>query len=387
MDADKRRFAIHAGTVLTPLEEIPDCTVVVDDGTITAVGREMTIPCGIRKIDARDKILAPGFIDVHIHGAGGHDLMEATPDAFAAVSRTLARYGTTSFFATTVTASVPATVKALDSISKWIGTGSFDGAQPLAIHMEGPFISHKRLGVHPAALVLPPTVEQFHQFFEAAGGRLGILTIAPETPGADAVIDAAQQRGVRLTMGHTDATFEQAERAIERGIRHAVHTFNAMRPFSHRDPGVIAAVLTDERIAAELIADGVHVDPAAIRLLLKSKGPEGVMLITDGVAPVGMPLGRYRLGEMDVETRDGAVKNLDGILAGSVLTLDRALRNVLGYVPMPLANLVRMATWNQAELLGLTKKGRISPGADADLVLLSRDLEVEQVFLRGKVIE
>jgi N-acetylglucosamine-6-phosphate deacetylase len=198
-------------------------------------------------------------------------------------------------------------------------------------------------------------------------------------------MDAAASLGVHVAMGHTDATFAEAQRAVGLGVRHAVHTFNAMRPFSHRDPGVIAATLLDERVAAELIADGVHVDAPAMRLLLKAKGPEGVLLVTDGVAPLGMPEGRYRLGQLDVEISGGAVRSLDGILAGSILTLDRALRNIRTCTSLPLGDLVRMATWNQAKLMGLTaRKGAIVPGADADLVLLDRGLNVQRVFLRGK---
>ncbi len=391
------RLAITAGVVLAPppesgvevCGELAEATVVIEDGKISNVGRGIRIPRTARRIDALDQILTPGFIDMHVHGAGGHDLMEGSPEALATASRTLARKGTTSFFATTVTAGVPHTLEALERLGDWIGCAPSslapDGAQPLAIHMEGPFISHKRLGVHPPQHVLPPTAAQFQEFYQAAGGHLRILTMAPEVPGALEVMDAAAAQGVRVAMGHTDATFAEAQRAIGLGVRHAIHTFNAMRPFSHRDPGVIAATLLDERVAAELIADGVHVDTAAMRLLLKAKGPEGVLLITDGVAPSGMPEGRYRLGQLDVETRDGAVRSLDGILAGSILTLDRALRNLRDCTALPVRDLVRMVTWNQAKLMGITaQKGVIAPGADADLVLLDRELNVRQVFVRGK---
>ena len=391
------RLAITAGIVLAPppesgaevCGELSEATVYIEDGKIANVGPGIRVPRSARQIQAPDYILAPGFIDMHVHGAGGHDLMEGSAEAFTTVSRTLARNGTTSFYATTVTAGIPHTVQALERLGAWIGGPPTEGgAQPLAIHMEGPFISHKRLGVHPPQNVLPPTAAQFQEFYQAAGGHLRILTMAPEVPGALEVMDAAAAQGVRVAMGHTDATFAEAQRAISLGVRHAVHTFNAMRPFSHRDPGVIAATLLDERVAAELIADGVHVDIAAMRLLLKAKGPEGVMLVTDGVAPLGMPEGRYRLGQLDVEISGGAVRSLDGILAGSILTLDHAMRNLKACTALPVRDLVRMTTWNQAKLMGITKqKGVIAPGADADLVLLDRDLNVKQVFVRGKLIE
>jgi N-acetylglucosamine-6-phosphate deacetylase len=244
------------------------------------------------------------------------------------------------------------------------------------------------LGVHPPALVLPPTVGVFKQFLDAAGEQLRILTLAPEAPGASDVIDSALESGVRVAMGHTDASFQQAMDAIDRGVRHAVHTFNAMRPFTHRDPGVIAATLLDERVMAELIADGIHVHPAAIRLLLKTKGPFGILLITDGVSPMGMPEGDgYRLGEMEVSVRGGAVRNTAGTLAGSVLTLDRAIRNMRDITALPLRDLVRMATWNPASMMHITnRKGVLAPGADADVVLLTQDLTVAQVYARGREV-
>jgi N-acetylglucosamine-6-phosphate deacetylase len=400
------KLAIRAGVVIGPpiefgaaaSDEILEGIVLIDGETIEAVGRDIRIPKGTKRVDARDKICVPGFIDLHVHGAGGSDLMDATPDSLADVARTLARFGTTSFYPTTVTASMPLTLRTLERLAAWIGgaPASLHGsphnhgpvAQPLGIHMEGPFISHHRLGVHPPSMVLPPTVGVFKQFLNAAGEQLSILTLAPEMPGADEVIDRALESGVRVAMGHTDATFAQAMNAIERGVRHAVHTFNAMRPFGHRDPGVIAATLLDERVMAELIADGVHVDPAAIRLLVKAKGAIGVVLITDGVSPMGMPESDgYRLGEMEVSVRDGAVRNAEGKLAGSVLTLDRAVRNMREITALPLRDLVRMATWNPASMMHIThRKGVLAPGADADVVLLTQDLKVARVYARGREV-
>jgi N-acetylglucosamine-6-phosphate deacetylase len=396
------KLAIRAGVVIGPppefgaaaSDEILEGTVLIDGDTIEAVGRDIRIPKGAKRIDARDKICVPGFIDLHVHGAGGFDLMDATPEALSAVGRTLARFGTTSFYPTTVTASMPLTLRTLLRLGAWIGGAPASlakngpSAQPLGIHMEGPFISHLRLGVHPSSLVLPPTVSVFKQFLEAAGEQLSILTIAPEGPGASDVIDNALESGVRVAMGHTNATFDQALSAIDRGIRHAVHTFNAMRPFTHRDPGVIAATLLDDRVMAELIADGIHVDQAAIRLLVKAKGAFGIMLVTDGVSPMGMPEGgSYRLGEMEVSVRDGAVRNAEGTLAGSVLTMDRAIRNMRNITAMPLRDLVRMATWNPASMMNIThRKGVLAPGADADVVLLTQDLAVSQVYVRGREV-
>ena len=381
------KLAIHAGTVLTPEEEIPQGTVLVEDDRIVAVGREIHIPADARRLEAPDTTCVPGFIDLHVHGAGGHDLMESTPEAVAAVGRTLAAHGTTSYFPTTLTAPMPRTLAALeclgDLVRRMEGPPSKLVAQPLGIHMEGPFLNALRKGVHPAQHMLAPRNELFEDFYQAAGGTLRILTLAPEVDGTEAMMPHVLERGVLVGMGHTDANFEQAERAVELGVRHVVHMFNAMRPFAHRDPGVIAATLLDDRLSAELIADGVHVSEPAIRLLLHAKGPGGVLLVTDGLAAVGMAEGTYRLGECEITVRGSEARSRDGVLAGSVLTLDGAVRNMVRFTGLPLREVVKMATLNQARLLGLARKGRIAAGADADLVLLTGSLEVAAVCARG----
>ena len=381
------KLAIQAGTVLTPEQEIPQGTVLVEDDRIVAVGREIHIPADARRLKVPDTTCVPGFIDLHVHGAGGHDLMEGTAEAVAAVGRTLAARGTTAYFPTTLTASVPRTLAALESLGDLVRRMQSRPpeliAQPLGIHMEGPFLNPLRKGVHPAQHMLAPTPELFEDFYGAAGGALRILTLAPESEGAEPVMQRALERSVLVAMGHTDATFEQAERAVGLGVRHVIHMFNAMRPFAHRDPGVIAATLLDQRLSAELIADGVHVSEPAIRLLLRAKGPGGVLLVTDGMAAVGMPEGTYRLGEDEITVQGTEARSRDGLLAGSVLTLDRAVRNMVQFTGLPLREVVQMATLNQARLMGLERKGRIAAGADADLVLLTPSLEVAAVCARG----
>jgi N-acetylglucosamine-6-phosphate deacetylase len=388
-------LVVHASQVLTPHEAIPDGVIVIEGGTITAVGHrdEVEIPAGADDCVATGMTVAPGFVDVHIHGAGGHDVMEGTPEALRLIAETVARFGTTSFVATTVTASPEETIRSLVAIAHYIHDGQVLGpharpaAEILGIHLEGPFISKLRRGVHPENQIAAPSLELFRRFLDAADGCARMLTVAPELDGGLELVAAATAAGLVAGMGHTDATYEQARAAIDRGSRHAVHVFNAMRPFSHRDPGVLGAVLTDPEVTAEIIADGVHVAGPAMQVLLAAKSNGSVIAVSDGTAATGMGDGRYRLGNFEVEVAGGVVRNSEGKLAGSTLTLDRALRTLTA-LGVPLIEAVRMATLYPARRLGLAgKKGTLAPGADADLVVLTPDLHIAGVLTRGVGLE
>lgn len=382
---------LHVGRAFTPATELPDAGILFRDGVIEAVAprNSLTLPAGAQEIIARDKIAAPGFIDVHIHGAGGHDVMEGTESALHAISSLIGSHGTTSFVATTVTADPDAICKSSEGIARYIAqqhVKSWPGAEVLGIHFEGPFISPVRRGVHPPQWIKLPSSDLLEKFIAAAQGNALILTIAPELLGAMPCIDAARKSGMVVGMGHTDATYEQARAALAHGAHHAIHTFNAMRPFSHRDAGVIGAVLTSPEITAELIADGVHVDETAMRILLQAKGASGVILITDGISATGMPDGKYILGGLEVTVSGGVCRSSEGRLAGSTLTLDRALRNIVG-LGISLGDALRMITTNPATLLGIEhKKGTLRPNADADIVLLDEALEVTRVYTRGLLV-
>ena len=384
--------AILAGRAFTPQQEIPDAVILVEGGIITAVGRreEVPIPAGAGRYDARALTVVPGFIDVHIHGAGGHDVMEGTAEALDAVTRTVARHGTTSLVATTVTAGSEQTCRAVTGIAQWMKSSlhrSACRAEVLGIHFEGPFISPARRGVHPLEWIVPPSAEMLRTFVTAADGAARILTLAPELPRANELISAARQAGMIVSMGHTDASYAEAMAAIQHGASHAAHVFNAMRPFEHRETGVIGAVLTSPAVTAELIANGVHVDAAAMRLLLSAKGPGGIILVSDGTAATGMPDGAYRLGTFDVAVSGGVCRNAEGKLAGSTLTLDRALKNIVA-LDVKLADALAMLTANPARLLRLERrKGALIPGTDADLVLLDTDMQVKGVMTRGAGLE
>lgn len=384
--------AIYASRVLTPQDELNDAVILVEDGRITALGHrdEVTVPQGAVDYVASGMTVVPGFVDVHIHGAGGHDVMEGTPRALDKITSTVARYGTTSMVATTVTAPVDTTCKSVEGIARYIHkseqseeNAKHPRAEILGIHFEGPFISKAQRGVHPPECLAKPSTKLLDQFLQAADGLGRIITMAPELPGGLELVAHAKAAGLVVSMGHTDADYTQAREAIRAGARHATHTYNAMRPFTHRDPGVIAAVMTDPDVTAEIITDLVHVAAPAIQILLGVKGFDTVIAITDGIAAAGMPDGTYRLGTFEVTVKDGVCRNSEGKLAGSTLTLDRALRNLVS-LGVPFVDAVRMMTILPARRLGLAgKKGIIAIGSDADLVVLTPDLRVAGVMTRG----
>lgn len=382
-------IALTAAVLLTPLDKILDPIVVLRDGAIAEISsrRQRDLPVDARCVDLGDATLAPGFIDLHIHGGAGHDVMENDSVALPAVETLLFRSGVTSYYPTTVTASLDATLRALERLADAIECAKKnpvqERARPLGVHLEGPFLSHARRGVHPPDQLRKPTLELFEKFWQASRGTIRVMTIAPELEGAPEVIAEASRRHVCVSLGHSDATFEQAQHGIEAGGRHATHTFNAMRPLGHRDPGLLGAVLTDPRLTADLIVDGVHLDPAIVRLVLEAKGPGGAVLITDATAATGMPDGIYRLGTLSVEVKDGRC-TADGRLAGSVLTMDQAVRNVVHFGNRDLQAAIRLATLNPARVVGVeTQYGALRPGAAADFVVLSPDGQVRQTIGGG----
>jgi N-acetylglucosamine-6-phosphate deacetylase len=385
------KTALTASLLLTPLEQIVQPLLIVEDGRIVEVtSRAQTeVPAGARLLDFPDAVLAPGFIDIHIHGGAGHDVMNATATELESIERSLAASGVTSYFPTTVTAPLDATFVALERLASAIETVSRrapDGAmraQPLGIHLEGPFLSHAKRGVHPPEHLQAPDLQLFDRLWQAARGQVSFMTVAPELPRAEYLIAEAARRGVCVSLGHSDSTLAPVQAAIAAGARHATHTFNAMRPLDHREPGILGAVLTDNRLTADIIADGIHVHRDVVDLFLRCKGPDQAVLITDALSATGMGDGRYRLGGLEVEVHGQRCEH-QGRLAGSVLTLDRAIRNVMHFADWDLRNAVRLATLNPAHVAGVAgRKGLIAPGADADIVVLTPRGEVIQTFVGG----
>jgi N-acetylglucosamine-6-phosphate deacetylase len=383
------KTAFTAQRLFTPTEEISHPLLFVENGRITGLSsREgKAVALNTQIIDFGDVTIAPGYFDIHIHGGAGIDLMRAEASDISRFGKFLTRHGVTGYFPTTVAAPLDTTCATLDRLAKVIEAAQSNGestqAQPLGIHLEGPFLSHKRRGVHPPAYLVEPTVEIFDRLWQAARGRIRMMTIAPEIPGAMQVISEAARRGVCVSMGHSDAEMPIAQDAVTAGARHATHTFNAMRPLDHRDPGIIAEVLSDDRITADLIADGIHVSPAVVKIFLQSKGPERAVLITDAMSATGMPEGRYQLGPIEVEVKDGKA-TANGSLAGSVLTMDRAVRNVTQFSNWTLRDAVRAATLNATRAVGMSADfGALAVGAHADFIVLNSSGEVMKTVVGG----
>jgi N-acetylglucosamine-6-phosphate deacetylase len=368
---------------------LDDPVVLLEDGRVTSVTTRAAseIPTGARVLEFPGATLAPSFLDIHIHGAAGHDVMEATPEALVAVGGFLASRGTGGFLATTVTASLDATLRAVDGLAKLIAKPIGEGlAQPLGIHLEGPFLSHAKRGVQPAEHLLAPSIATFDKLFEAAHGHVRLMTLAPELPGAAELTEHATRRGVRISLGHSNATAAETRAAIAAGAVSATHTFNAMRALDHREPGILGTVLTDDAVFAELICDGVHSRPEMARLWWRAKGPKRAILVTDAMSAAGMPDGEYDLGGFAVQVVNGCAMR-EGVLAGSLLTLDRALANFVAFTGATIDEGLRLLTANPAALIGLGEKaGCVGAGRVANLVAVNAEGKLIASIVHGVAV-
>jgi N-acetylglucosamine-6-phosphate deacetylase len=353
----------------TGLLDLP--LVVIEDGRVASISSCATkdLPGNARVLDFPGATLGPAFFDVHIHGAKGHDIMEATPEALDTMSSFLASRGTGSFLATTVTAPLDATLRSLSGLAKLLARPAVAGqAHPIGIHLEGPFLSHAKRGVQPEEHLLAPDIAIFDRLFEAAEGRVRLMTMAPELPGAVELAAHATARGVRVSLGHSNATAAETRAVINAGAANATHTFNAMRPLDHREPGILGTVLTCDALYAEMICDGIHTAPEMVKLWWRSKGPERAILVTDAMSAAGMPDGEYQLGGFAVQVENGRAM-AGGVLAGSVLTLDRALTNFIEFTGAPLEQALRLLTVNPASMTRLgDQAGFVAVGQPANLV-------------------
>ena len=377
--------ALTGARILTPDEEIERGAVVIEDGRIVEVGSGVRPPprATVTALPA-GTTLAPGFVDIHVHGGGGFSLSSGDPEEIRSYARWAVAAGVTSFLASVVAATPDGGEAALRAVAGTAGPIA-DGAGLLGAHLEGPFVSPVRRGALPESWLRAPDAGLLRRFVDAAEGQLRLLTVAPELAGAGALLDEATSAGCVVALGHSDATYEQAREAFAAGARHLTHAFNAMRPFHQREPGLLGAALESAGVTVELIADGVHVHPAAARLLLLAKEAGSVVLVTDGVAPAGLPEGAFSIGGREARLSKGRVTLPDGTIAGSAATMDTVVRNVVKWGLTPLCEAVRMASEVPARVLGLEgRKGRIATGCDADLIALNEELQVAMTWVSGR---
>jgi N-acetylglucosamine-6-phosphate deacetylase len=382
---------VRAGKVVAPGGVIEDGAVRVEGGRIAAVGVAAAVVPPPQDLEPGTTVLSapvlmPGFIDLHVHGFGGRGLGDGAADAHEA-SRLVAATGVTTWYAGLGHGSgLQEVERSVAQAASVVGSRT-GGARLAGVFMEGPYISVEKRGAWPAANLRPPSVAELRRLMEAAGGSIRRVNVAPELPGALEFIRAARESGVVVSLGHSNAAYEEAVAGIEAGATIANHTFNAMSGLDHRRPGLVGAVLSRDDLLAEIILDGVHVHPAAARALFRARGAEGVVLITDGSQMTGMPDGTYARGGRSLVVAGGACRLPDGTLAGSVSTFDRDLRNAHAWLTTDLVALAAMSSGNAARAMGIAgETGAIAPGLLADLALLDEDFTVLATVVGGEVV-
>jgi N-acetylglucosamine-6-phosphate deacetylase len=360
-------------------------SILVEDGVISHIGQIDSGADREETLDAEGRTAAPGFIDIHIQGAGGADILDGTPEALRTISRTCARFGTTGFLATTVFR--PRGENEHVAVTAEHVGRSLGGASLLGIHLEGPFISTEKKGMIQPSCICPPSVDVLDEILAMTGSNLRIMTIAPEPAQSLPIISRLVDAGVVASLGHTNATYEQTIEGFSAGISHVTHLFNAMPTLHHRSPGPLAAILESEQITAQLISDGVHIHPAVVKLAFDALGADRTIPITDGMQALGLPDGRYVYNGIEYQSKEGTARYKDGTLIGTALGLNQLLGRLMAFTGCPLEVAIRMVTENPARLLGIQdRKGDIRPGLDADLILLEVDLSVHTTIVGGEIV-
>jgi N-acetylglucosamine-6-phosphate deacetylase len=370
------------GRVVTDYEVWPEGTVLFEDGAVADVDRDGALADEADEVhEYPDSLLLPGFVDLQVNGAFGVDVA-SEPERLPELSRALLRTGTTAYLPTVISSPESLYEQALPVIAGNAG-GPPDGAEVLGIHLEGPFLSLEKRGAHAAAHVARPDPGMLGRMLDL--GPIRMVTLAPELSGAAGLIDQASSRGVAVCAGHSDAGFELAYSAFDGRVGGVTHLFNAMSPLHHREPGIPGAAFAHPRVSCGVIADGLHVHPEMVGLAFRMLGPDRLYLVTDAIAAAGAPAGEYRLATRTVYSDGGVPRLGSGSIAGSVLTMEEAFRNILAFTGCTVPEAARMASTGPARLLGEDRrKGRLIPGYDADLTVLAPDLSVEAVWRAGR---
>ncbi|MBC7319599.1 N-acetylglucosamine-6-phosphate deacetylase [bacterium] len=368
------------GNIVTGGNIYNNWVLVVEDDHIYSVTREAE---NIQIENLDDCFIVPGFVDIHTHGAVGYDIMDGEPKGIVKMAEFLASHGVTSFLPTTTTLDIESTLKAISAVERAIELNK-NGAKIIGIHLEGPFINPKHKGAQNERYIIEPTKEVLEKLTESKLIRL--VTIAPEISGAIPAIKFMKDKGIYVSLGHSDATYEDTIKAIMAGATLVTHLFNGMRPFHHREPGIMGAGLAEDSLKCQIIADGIHIHFSAIRLVYKAKGYRNIILISDSMSATGLSDGEYELGGLRVTVRSGAPRLQDGRLAGSTLTLDTAIKNIVNKALIPLPFAVEMASRIPAKSIGEASIGSFSYGNKADIVVLDRNLNVIRTYIDGRLV-
>lgn len=363
---------------------IPKGTVVFENGKITDI-IDIEISPDENTFDGKGMLLAPGFIDIHIHGGAGHDVMDKSVDGIKEICSHLAKNGTTSFLATTVTYDLDETNESLKCVLK--AKEDNKGADILGVHLEGPFLNIEKKGAQNGKYIINPTISAYEKITKDCKDLVKRVTIAPELEGSMEFIRYLADKGVCVSIGHTCADFDTFEEGIKNGANLCTHLFNGMNPFHHRNPGVVGAALYDDKANVEMICDLIHLDQNTIKTVHKIKGAEKCCLISDAMCASGLKDGQYALGGLDVYVKNGSARLEDGTLAGSIITMKDAVKNLITKLNLPVADVLNMASYNPAKIIGADKsKGKIAKNYDADFVLLDDNYDVCDVFVGGRKI-
>jgi N-acetylglucosamine-6-phosphate deacetylase len=380
--------AILHGTAVMPDREVPDSLVLLEEGRIAYAGPfdAGRIPERAEIVDAAGLMVLPGLIDTHVHGTHGDDVMLHGAEGIRRISARFPEYGTTAWLPSTISARHPELVEAV----RWCVEAQRnprDGAEIVGLHVEGPYINMKRKGAQPAEGVRDPDFDELRELLEAAEGQIRVMTLAPELPGGLELVRRLVSEGIIASMGHSDATYDQALEAIAAGATHATHLFNAMPPIHHRDPGLITACLNEPEVLAEVIPDGVHLHPHVVRLALRCKGPDRAALITDAFSATGLPDGVHTLGPHTVHVHGSLCTLADGTIAGSIITMNVAVRNAMQFAGVSLVEAVRMASLVPARVAGCAdRKGSLEAGKNADVTLLDPEFRCVATWVAGRLV-